>query len=316
LAQNRVGIGTAFPQAMLEVASNTDSNLLIINNKHILKPNSRTSILFQRNGIKAASIEESSTLISPQPILSLSIKNSERIRIEETGVTIGQLSNFVTNAAALHIRGFTNNEYPALRLETVNTGNPNKIEFSHGGTARKWMISSRPQSVGSDQPGSFGVYTSSLDLLADPYSANNLVLELSSRGSNANIYARGYFTAKDGIFTPEDIIAKEVSAQSFKTLSDSTLKQNIVFFKNGLEKISSLNAYQYTLKSDIKNKPHIGVMAQELQAVLPQLVNTNSDGKLSVSYGELTAVLLQAIKEQQVQIDALTQKIEKLTVAK
>lgn len=50
---------------------------------------------------------------------------------------------------------------------------------------------------------------------------------------------------------------------------------------------------------------HIGLIAQEVKAVLPQVVSRGSDGYLSVDYGRLTPVLVEAIKEQQSQVEAL-----------
>jgi hypothetical protein len=54
-----------------------------------------------------------------------------------------------------------------------------------------------------------------------------------------------------------------------------------------------------------------GVIAQELQEVAPELVNDN-DGTLGVAYGNLTGYLIEAIKNQQKQIDELTNIIDKL----
>jgi hypothetical protein len=53
----------------------------------------------------------------------------------------------------------------------------------------------------------------------------------------------------------------------------------------------------------------IGVIAQEVEAVLPALVNTNDQGIKSVKYGNMVAVLIEAIKEQQAQIDELKAKL-------
>ena len=62
------------------------------------------------------------------------------------------------------------------------------------------------------------------------------------------------------------------------------------------------------------NKKSIGVIAQEVEKVLPEVVITgNTEDKFkSVDYGRLTAVLIEAIKEQQEQIETLTAKVKKL----
>jgi hypothetical protein len=49
----------------------------------------------------------------------------------------------------------------------------------------------------------------------------------------------------------------------------------------------------------------IGVIAQEIQKVIPQVITKDSTGTLGVAYGNITAILIEAIKEQQKQIDEL-----------
>ena len=53
----------------------------------------------------------------------------------------------------------------------------------------------------------------------------------------------------------------------------------------------------------------IGVIAQEVEDVLPDVVNTNEDGIKSVKYGNMVGLLIEAIKEQQAQIDELKVQI-------
>ena len=58
-------------------------------------------------------------------------------------------------------------------------------------------------------------------------------------------------------------------------------------------------------------KLHYGLIAQELQQVCPELVYENSNGLLSINYLEIIPILIEAIKEQQVEIDELKTKIYK-----
>jgi hypothetical protein len=94
--------------------------------------------------------------------------------------------------------------------------------------------------------------------------------------------------------------------------SDRRVKENIITIDNALEKTLQLRGvfYNRTDKDDKSQK--VGVIAQEIQEVLPQVVNEDYNGLLSVSYGNITGVLIEAIKEQQIQIKELKRQIEYL----
>lgn len=62
---------------------------------------------------------------------------------------------------------------------------------------------------------------------------------------------------------------------------------------------------------DSPGKLHVGVIAQEIEAVVPELVSENG-GTKSVAYGNITALLIEAIKQQQAQINNLTNEINQL----
>ncbi len=93
--------------------------------------------------------------------------------------------------------------------------------------------------------------------------------------------------------------------------SDERLKKNISPLKNSLNKVMQLNGYTYQWKDTARgNDEQIGFLAQEVEKQFPQLVMTDDNGKKSVAYGNMVPVLLQAIKEQQQQIDELKKLVE------
>jgi molybdenum-dependent DNA-binding transcriptional regulator ModE len=67
-----------------------------------------------------------------------------------------------------------------------------------------------------------------------------------------------------------------------------------------------------TTKTGRLDARHIGVIAQEVEKVLPELVVEDKDGRKNMAYGNLTAVLVEAVKEQGEQIDDLKERIKKL----
>ena len=102
---------------------------------------------------------------------------------------------------------------------------------------------------------------------------------------------------------------------AYGSFSDIKLKENIVRIPNGLEMVRALSGYTFNYIG--KTDKMIGVIAQELEAVAPELVyETKSlDGEetyKAVRYSQITAILIEAIKEQQKVIENQEVRIAKL----
>ena len=87
------------------------------------------------------------------------------------------------------------------------------------------------------------------------------------------------------------------------------MKENVVNIENALSAVEKINGVKYNwneLSNEVdKEKVQVGVLAQEVEKVLPEAVNTNDDGYKSVSYDKLVPLLIQAVKE-------LSEKVKKL----
>ena len=95
--------------------------------------------------------------------------------------------------------------------------------------------------------------------------------------------------------------------------SDARLKTNILPLTSSLQSIKQLNGYTYNWKDKARDSSlQIGVLAQELQKVYPQLVKEDEKGILSVNYIGLVPVLIESVKDQQKQIEELKAAIEML----
>jgi hypothetical protein len=93
--------------------------------------------------------------------------------------------------------------------------------------------------------------------------------------------------------------------------SDARLKKNIKILSPTLNNLSQLNGYTYDWINEQKDKEQqIGLLAQEVQKIYPQLVKQNSAGELSVNYSGLVPVLLEGLKEQQKQLSAQQKQID------
>ncbi len=87
--------------------------------------------------------------------------------------------------------------------------------------------------------------------------------------------------------------------------SDARLKKNIATLTSGLATITQLRGVSYNWKDDSKPENKIGFIAQEVEKVLPELVITKEDGFKAVSYAEMTAVLVEAVKELNAKVGKL-----------
>lgn len=100
----------------------------------------------------------------------------------------------------------------------------------------------------------------------------------------------------------------EALANAWNIHSDIRLKKDMQAIDSTSEKLSKLTAYYYFWKEGKDTSRQIGISAQELQSVFPELVSADKKGILSVNYPVLTAVLIQGFNEQQNEIEQL--KIE------
>jgi len=95
--------------------------------------------------------------------------------------------------------------------------------------------------------------------------------------------------------------------------SDRSLKTDIEYLGGILPKINQLKPAKYFYKSaiDAPQKSH-GFIAQEVQQIFPELVRENGEGKLALAYDDFAILAIQAIKEQQAEIESLKNKTEKV----
>jgi hypothetical protein len=77
--------------------------------------------------------------------------------------------------------------------------------------------------------------------------------------------------------------------------SDIRRKKDLLKIDNALDKVEQLTGYTYTNKKD--NKRYTGLIAQDVEKVLPEAVTTESDGHLSLAYGNMMGLLVEAVKE-------------------
>ena len=135
--------------------------------------------------------------------------------------------------------------------------------------------------------------------VADSITAGRGTSNTVDISSSYTIYASGQ------IFATSNITA----------YSDRRAKENIKPINDGLEKVLKMQGVYYNMKEcDAKEegkKKRVGVIAQDIEKILPEVVCYSKDTDVySVDYGNITAILIEAIKDQQKIIDKLEERIQ------
>ena len=133
----------------------------------------------------------------------------------------------------------------------------------------------------------------------------------------ANINGKlGVGVANPAAMTNELEVNGHATVITLTETSDQRFKKNILPLENSLSKLLSLRGVSYQWRIDdfpnrrFKEGSNIGLIAQEVQQLFPELVSTNSEGFLSVSYSGLSPIIIEAMKEQQKLIEDLQSELK------
>ena len=124
----------------------------------------------------------------------------------------------------------------------------------------------------------------------------------ASKSDAFKVMANGDTTVSNDLTVGGDIVVS----------SDARLKANIVSLGSTLAKLLLIDGKSYTMKKNGKQK--IGVLAQDIQKVFPELVTTDDKDMLAVNYQGLVPVLINALKEQEGKICKQQSEIDELKV--
>ncbi len=152
-----------------------------------------------------------------------------------------------------------------------------------------------------------------IDLFADAGAADDDKWTITA--ANGGDFAISSFsTGSDVNLLSIDNTGNATIAGNLSLNSDRRLKTDIQSINGALETIDKLDGKRYHWKPELQkgNEQQVGLIAQEVEAVLPELVSENDKGIKSVNYVALVPVLINAVKEQQAQIAAQQKQIEAL----
>ncbi len=148
---------------------------------------------------------------------------------------------------------------------------------------------------------------------------------VSPNGDDTTVIAsNGRIGISTGSFTPNSAqsdvkleVNGDILAIKVHSSSDRRFKKNISPIQSALDKVMSIEGVTYDFrKEDFLNRnfptgKQVGFIAQNVESVLPEVVMTNGDGYKAVDYSKITALLNEAIKEQQAQINQLQERLER-----
>jgi hypothetical protein len=236
---------------------------------------------------------------------------STRTGMTNGNPTTGTLAETMTlNGTSLGIGTTT----PTQTLDVVGSINASASVISQGSVA----VDRANVNAGALSPG----------LLLGPSSTGEGISSQRTAGANQNgmdfytssskrmsITNTGYVTI--GTTTPNGTnlltVTGSISASAFNVSSDRRLKTNIHNLGYGLKEVLALQPVSYNWKTRPQIDKQLGLIAQDAKRTIPEIVSGNEEtGKLSINYAELVPVLINAIKEQQQQINDLKEMVKKL----
>ena len=165
------------------------------------------------------------------------------------------------------------------------------------------------------------------DSLGAALTVNDNIKVSFGSGADVDFYYTGTYMYTDFPTTAREWFIRDGTANRFTfqvdngeftatgnitAFSDIRVKENIELIQRPIDKVKQINGYTYNRTDIESDERYVGVVAQEVEKVLPEVVSEDDDGMKSVAYGNMVGLLVEAIKEQQKQIDALTARINTL----
>ena len=192
----------------------------------------------------------------------------------------------VLNAATVH----SNSSSRVLYLKQQSTNSGNIIQFQDQSSNNTWEL------VGRNNI--FYLYNNmnSVGYVLNVRADNGYLKIGNSNNASYHLDVEGTIRASG------DVIA----------FSDKRVKENIITINSALDKVTKLRGVTYTRKDTDDKSTKVGVIAQEVLEVLPEIVSKDDEGMYSVAYGNMAGVFIEAIKELKAEVDSLKQEIKEL----
>jgi hypothetical protein len=241
-----------------------------------------TDIVADEDGDTKIQLEES----TDEDIIRFDVAGTEAVTIDNSGyVGIG------TSSPDARLNLLDSNRAD-LTLQILDNDAEQGIAFQNSGGAYSWNIYRTPNGNNSSDlrfagaaVGSSKFQITDLNEYVTFQAGGNVGIGVTNPG-----YALQVGSVGDGT---------EARANVWNTFSDRRWKKDFEIIPDALKKLNQVNGYFYNWKEGVDTTQQVGVIAQEIEEILPQAVSTDENGYKSVDYSKLTAWLIQVNKEQQ-----------------
>jgi hypothetical protein len=310
-ASDYLGIGNSNPQYPLDVTGNAyiSSNLIVVGTTTLCNATTISGqILVSSNDTLTTPgfsfLEESNTGIYHKSANNIGIVSSsnEVAFFNPSGLTVNSNVTVGSNISS------SANIIATLRmssggLQVNRKGSGTQVVSGGGGGGASYVvgysntINGVNLDIGSNTPASNQVlrvtWSNSKELMR--ISGGGLV-GINTSNPSYDLHVTGT------IFATGDVIG----------YSDKRAKDNIQPIENALDKVSNLQGVTYNMKNEQPSRRHTGLIAQDVDNVLPEAVFKDMEGNMSIAYGNLAGFFVECIKELQLQNKQLQDRIATL----
>jgi hypothetical protein len=208
----------------------------------------------------------------------------------------------------LDIVDFTPFAEPYVRLGS--------IDFVFDSFGFDWGPNVRVRPVGTDLQRSLQIDGQVTAKAGAVYFETNSTLVASNGNVCLNCLVAGAekLNVRGSTLMSGDLVANDITALAYFVSSDRALKRNIIPLTGALEKALRLRGVSYVFKA-APNHARVGLIAQEVEAVLPEAVVTMKDGMKAIDYTALITLLITAIQEQQGELNQLRATLNQLKLS-
>eukprot|EP00798_Chlamydomonas_sp_ICE-L_P014866 gene14866-biopygen23894 len=233
--------------------------------------------------------------------------NTQTVTVEDNIILLnsGEIGPGVTKGEA----GITIDRGDALDYQLLFRESDDKFVMSPQGSLVPIVTETFAANAGNISTGVLRVTMGGTGVSASTGTGSNV---LSNNATMSNLTTIGGMISGDGYFNGNVIATSNIIG--FSTMeSDSNVKHHFEPITDALDKIDAIGAYTFEYRGDDSHKRHAGVIAQQVQRVLPEVVDVHPlKDTLTVAYGNLSSLLLAGVQELRDEVNNLKEELKEI----